>query len=136
MANFVILTGIITEISELQRDSSGKEWINFKLKVLQEGDKETIIPCSASGSLAVKLDSSCFYPKDSVEVTGILSSIERVSRVGNYYYELKVYAHKVLNLKGYIGNEEFITKSLNYNVSVEKQAFPTELGDLDEELPF
>lgn len=134
MANIVVLSGTITEITNLQRDSNGKEWINFKLKIIQEG-KETIIPCSTSGSLALKLDSD-FYPKDNIEVTGIVSSIEKTSKVGNVYYELKVYANKVVNLNAFIVNDKLVEETKNHSVQTEKQAFPIELGDLDDELPF
>lgn len=137
MANVVLLSGTLTEISEIQIDSTGKDWINFKLKVLSDG-KETIIPCSASGNLATKLDSQ-FYPNDNVEVTGIVSSIEKTSKIGNLYYELKVYASKVVymdfNTKKEDNNKS-IDKKYVESVQPQKQAFPTELGDLDDELPF
>lgn len=138
MANIVILTGIITEISELQRDGNGKEWINFKLKVLNDSEKETVIPCSASGGLAMKLDSH-FYEKDKVEVTGLVSSIERISKVGNVYHELKIYANKVVYLTDNENkpvNDKSIEKKYVESVEPRKQAFPTELGDLEDELPF
>ena len=135
VANIVLLTGTFAEITEVQRDSSGKEWINFKLKVLQDGAKETIVPCSASGNLALNIYND-YYQGDSVEITGKVSSVEKTSKNGNIYYELKIYAQKVSKLNSFVKDEkEYVGRDENV-VQPEKQPYSMNFDILDDDLPF
>ena len=135
MANVVLITGITTEISEIQRDSSGKEWVNFKIKVIQDGTRETIIPCSASGSLALNIYNT-FWKGDAVEVVGKVSSIEKTSKNGNIYYELKIYAQNFTILNNFVKDEKQYTKGEENAVQPEKQPYLANFDILDDDLPF